>query len=58
MEVVPRVVYDSREQDKMQPLVAVDMPAEQFTRKVDKTGLISFKANKYSPNLITGHKPR
>ena len=45
---VPRVVYDSREQDKMRPFVAVDMPAEQSTRKADKTGLISFRANKYS----------
>ena len=45
---VPRVVYDNREQDKMKPFVAVDMPAEQSTRKADKTGLISFKANKYS----------
>ncbi len=45
---VPRVVYDHREQDKMKPFMAVDMPAEQATRKADKTGLISFKANKYS----------
>jgi transposase len=45
---VPRVVYDHREQDKMKPFIAVDMPAEQSTRKADKTGLISFKANKYS----------
>ena len=47
-EEVPRVVYDDREQDKMKPFIAVDMPAEQATRKADKTGLISFKANKYS----------
>lgn len=45
---VPRVVYDHREQDKMRPFVAVDMLAEQATRKADKTGLISFRANKYS----------
>ena len=45
---VPRVVYDHREQDKMKPFVAVDMPTEQSQRKADKTGLISFKANKYS----------
>jgi hypothetical protein len=45
---VPRVVYDSREQDKMRPFFTVDMPAEQSTRKADKTGLISFRANKYS----------
>lgn len=45
---VPRVVYDNREQDKMKPFVAIDMPAEQSTRKADKTGLISFRANKYS----------
>lgn len=45
---VPRVVYDHRERDKMKPFIAVDMPAEQSTRKADKTGLISFRANKYS----------
>jgi hypothetical protein len=32
----------------MKPFVMVDMPAEQSTRKADKTGLISFRANKYS----------
>jgi len=45
---VPRLVYDHREQDKMKPFVAIDMPAEQSTRQADKTGLISFRANKYS----------
>jgi len=32
---VPRVVYDDREQDKMKPFIAVDMPAEQATRKAE-----------------------
>lgn len=45
---IPRVVYDTREQDKMNAYIAVDMPAEQSQRKADKTGLISFRANKYS----------
>ncbi|HJP49864.1 MAG TPA: IS21 family transposase [Pseudomonadales bacterium] len=45
---VPQVVYDTRERDLMNLYVMVDMPAEQTSRKADKTGLISFRANKYS----------
>ena len=45
---VPRVVYDERERHLMKPYIAANMPAEQSPRKADKTGLISFKANKYS----------
>lgn len=45
---VPQVVYDTRERDLMNPYVAANMPAEQSKRKADKTGLISFRANKYS----------
>jgi hypothetical protein len=45
---VPRVVYDNRERDKMKSFIAVDMPSQRSQRKADKTGLISFKANKYS----------
>ncbi len=48
---VPRVVYDRREKNMMKPYVAANMPAEQSKRKADKTGLISFKANKYSVPL-------
>lgn len=45
---IPRLVYDSRERETMKAYVAVHLPAEEATRKVDKTGLISFRANKYS----------
>jgi len=45
---VPQYVYQEREQRTMKPYIAVDLPAEQSQRKADKTGLISFRANKYS----------
>lgn len=45
---VPQVVYDSRERAAMKPYVPAGLPTEQSTRKVDKTGLISYQANRYS----------
>lgn len=48
---VPRVVYDSRERMTMRSYVPAYLPQEQTTRKADKTGLISFRANKYSVPL-------
>jgi len=48
---VPRLVYDSRERPTMRPYVPAVLPLEQATRKADKTGLISFRANKYSVPL-------
>ncbi|MBL6690759.1 MAG: IS21 family transposase [Pseudomonadales bacterium] len=46
--LVPRVHYDEQERCAMGPYLAAKLPAEQQTRKVDKTGLISYAANKYS----------
>jgi len=48
---VPQVVYDTRERELMNRYVAVDTQAERSKRKADKTGLISFRANKYSVPL-------
>ena len=48
---VPRLVYDQRELDSMKAYVPLSLPTEQSTRKVDKTGLISYQANKYSVPL-------
>lgn len=45
---VPRLVYETRERQHMKayPAVSLSVPAAQ--RKADKTGLISWQANKYS----------
>ncbi len=48
---VPRIVYDARERHLMSTYVPAQLPVEQTTRKADKTGLISFRANKYSVPL-------
>ncbi len=48
---VPQVVYDEREQALMKPYIVAHLPTEQSSRKVDKTGLISYRANKYSVPL-------
>lgn len=48
---VPRGVYDSRELATMRAYVPAWLPLEPVTRKADKTGLISFRANKYSVPL-------
>lgn len=45
---VPQTVYETRERQMMKDYIAVGLPAEQSQRKADKTGLISFRANKYS----------
>ena len=45
---VPREVYEAHERATMKPYVALGLPREQSERKADKTGLISFRANKYS----------
>jgi hypothetical protein len=45
---VPRTVYEELERSTMRPYVAIGLPREQSKRKADKTGLISFRANKYS----------
>ena len=45
---VPREVYEAHERATMRPYVATGLPREQSERKADKTGLISFRANKYS----------
>jgi len=45
---VPRAVYEAHEQATMKPYVAAGLPRDQSARKADKTGLISFRANKYS----------
>lgn len=45
---VPREVYEAHERGTMKPYVAIGLPREQSERKADKTGLISFRANKYS----------
>ncbi|MCB1644893.1 MAG: IS21 family transposase, partial [Pseudomonadales bacterium] len=48
---VPVQVYDQRERQTMRPYESAHLPLAQCTRKADKTGLISFKANKYSVPL-------
>lgn len=45
---VPMAVYDERERPWMKPYIVAQLPTEQSMRKVDKTGLISYRANKYS----------
>lgn len=50
--LIPREVYNDKEHIKMKPYIST-MPVSQThilnaIRKVDKTGLISYKANKYS----------
>jgi transposase len=48
---VPRDVYEDRERHLMQPYIPAAMPMTRETRKADKTGLISFRANRYSVPL-------
>lgn len=48
---VPQIRYDALEREHMKPYLspsAVHLNGQMLTRKADKTGLISFKANKYS----------
>jgi hypothetical protein len=45
---VPRTVFNEHERTTLKPYVAIGLPREQSERKADKTGLISFRANKYS----------
>lgn len=49
---VPRVLYNAKERQQMQPYLTPAVTALNAsgneTRQVDKTGLISWKANKYS----------
>ena len=49
---VPRVLYEAKERQQMQPYLTPAVTAlnasGKETRQVDKTGLISWKANKYS----------
>jgi len=48
---VPRVYYDQNERTHMKPYLTppnVHVNRQRLTRKADKTGLISWKANKYS----------
>ncbi len=48
---VPQVFYDRLEREHMKPYLSpatVHLNGQMLTRKADKTGLISFKANKYS----------
>ena len=48
--VAPKVLYDDQERTQMQSYFtpAILGPVVSITRKVDKTGLISWKSNKYS----------
>lgn len=48
--VAPKVLYDDQERTQMQSYFtpAILDPVVSITRKVDKTGLISWKSNKYS----------
>jgi transposase len=45
---VPQVIFDTQEQCQLKSYRAVDLKVALDTRKVDKTGLISYAANKYS----------
>lgn len=48
---VPQAYYDELERDQMKSYLSpstVHLNGQRLTRKADKTGLISFKANKYS----------
>ncbi len=47
----PQVYYDQIEREQMKPYLSpktVQLNGQRLNRKADKTGLISFKANKYS----------
>jgi transposase len=48
--IAPQQLYDKEERSRMQPYLtpAILGSVAQITRKVDKTGLISWKSNKYS----------
>ena len=55
----PRALYDEGERAAMQPYFSpavVHPDGQGLTRQVDKTGLISFKANKYSAPLAYQRK--
>ena len=45
---IPAVLYDAKEKAAMKPYVAAQAVAAVDLRKADKTGLISYRANKYS----------
>ena len=52
---VPQTYYDALEREQMKPYLSPDtvhLNGQMLTRKADKTGLISFKANKYSVPLV------
>lgn len=52
---VPRVYYDQHERAHMKPYLTprnVHVNGQRLTRKADKTGLISWKANKYSVPMV------
>ena len=52
---VPQLYYDQFEREHMKPYLSptvVQQPGQRLTRKADKTGLISFKANKYSVPMV------
>ncbi len=52
---MPQTYYDALEREQMKPYLSpetVHLNGQMLTRKADKTGLISFKANKYSVPLV------
>ncbi|MCK5189038.1 MAG: IS21 family transposase, partial [Methylococcales bacterium] len=52
---VPQTYYDALEHEHMKPYLSpetVHLNGQMLTRKADKTGLISFKANKYSVPMV------
>ncbi len=52
---VPQVYYNALERGQMKPYLSpksVHLNGQALTRKADKTGLISFKANKYSVPMV------
>lgn len=51
----PQVYYDQIEREQMKPYLSpktVQLNGQRLNRKADKTGLISFKANKYSVPMV------
>jgi hypothetical protein len=52
---VPRLFYDEQERPHMKPYLTphnVHVNGQKLTRKADKTGLISWQANKYSVPML------
>ena len=52
---IPQAYYDELEREQMKPYlspVSVHLNGQMLTRKADKTGLILFKANKYSVPMV------